>query len=125
MSADLPESSNSNPPQPSAHHEWIAYLLAIATGFGGGVLEVWLGDLSSTALIVAATAMALGCAWPRRPWRWGIAVGLGVPLAVLVEWNQHPGRGMLYGSFAMLAPALVAAFGGSFLRMLVRELFRD
>ena len=99
-------------------------MLACAIGFGGGFLEVWLADLSSTALLVAASSMALGCAWPRRPWRWALVLGLCVPLTVLIEWNQHPGRGMLYGSFAMLAPALVAAFGGSFLRMLVRELFR-
>lgn len=98
--------------------------MAAAVGLGGGFLEVWLADLSTTALVVTAASMALGCVWPRRPWRWALVMGLCVPLAVAIEWNQHPGRGMVFGSFAMLAPTLVAAFGGSFMRMLVGELFR-
>lgn len=68
--------------------------------------------------------MTMGCAWPRRPWRWALILGLSVPAAVFLDWRHHPGRGMFYGSFAMLAPALVAAFGGSFMRKLVGELFK-
>jgi hypothetical protein len=100
-------------------------LLSLFLGTACGYLQVGLGDLSTTALSVTVAAMALGCAWPRHPWRWALLVELGVPAAVLLTWDRHPGRGMLFGSFAILAPALVAAFGGSFMRKLVTELFRQ
>lgn len=108
-----------------AERTWLAVVLSFVLGAACGALQVTLADLSTTALAVTAFSMTLGCVWPRHPWRWALMLALCVPAAVFLDWSRHPGRGMLYGSFAVLAPALVAAFGGSFMRNLIRELFKD
>src|SRR5690348_4840645 len=90
-------STSSIPPSPSPAAEslhadarpersWLAALLALLLGAGCGALQVTLADLSSTALAVTALSMTMGCAWPRRPWRWALIVGLCVPAAVFLDW---------------------------------------
>ena len=94
-------------------------------GAGIGYMHVRVGELSLAAISVSIVCMALGTAKPHRPWRWALLVALCVPAAMLIWARYHPARGEVYGSFILLAPALVCAFGGSQMRKLIAELFPD
>ena len=102
------------------------YLLAAASGTAAGWLDIKIGDLLLTAIAVLAANMLLGFLSPRRPWRWVILVGVFVPL---VEWlayfflTEKPERAQIYESFLAFAPGIAGAFGGSFGRGVVNNLF--
>jgi hypothetical protein len=102
------------------------YPVAILLGAAIGYLQIRLAEIALSALAVAAATMGLGLIFPRRPWRWALLVALCVPAALLIAsaGRTHFTRGAIYGSFALLMPALACAYGGSFMRKLVRELTR-
>jgi hypothetical protein len=104
--------------------DWPGYVLALALGAAIGFLQLRLAELALSALAVAAATMALGVLFPRRPWRWALLVALCVPAALLIAstGRTHFTRGAIYGSFALLMPALACAYGGSVMRRLVGEL---
>ena len=64
----------------------LQYLLAAACGVLAGWIDVKVGDLLFTALIVLASCMGLGFARPRKPWRWVALVGIFVPM---MEWLAY------------------------------------
>jgi hypothetical protein len=72
-------------------------------------------------------AMFLGAMRPRRPWLWALLVALCVPAEQLFAFlgREHFTRGAIFGSFALLAPAFVCAYGGAVGRKLVGELFKQ
>ena len=78
------------------------YLLAAILGALAGWLDIKVGDLLLTAMVVLAANMLLGFLSPRRPWRWVLMVGVFVPV---VEWlayfflTQKPERAQIYESF--------------------------
>ncbi|MBZ5630747.1 MAG: hypothetical protein LAO06_17970 [Acidobacteriia bacterium] len=100
-------------------------ILAVAFGALIGYAQLRLGELAISALLVAMATMFLGAVRPRRPWLWALLVALGVPAAQFVAYlgRQHFTRGAIFGSLALLAPALVCAYGGAVGRKLVVELF--
>ena len=51
-----------------------------------GWLDIKVGDLLLTAMVVLAANMLLGFLSPRRPWRWVLLVGVFVPV---VEWLAY------------------------------------
>lgn len=99
-----------------------------ALGFGAliGYAQLRLGELAISALLVAMVTMYLGAMRPRRPWLWALLVALCVPAALLFAYlgREHFTRGAIFGSFALLAPAFVCAYGGAVGRKLVGELFK-
>jgi len=102
------------------------YLLAVLSGVLAGWVDIKVGDLLLTAMIVLAACMLLGILSPRRPWRWVLLVGLFVPV---VEWlayyflSQKPERAQIYESFLAFVPGIAGAFGGSAGRNVVNNLF--
>jgi hypothetical protein len=104
----------------------IYYLLAVLSGALAGWLDIKIGDLLLTAMVVLAANMLLGFLSPGRPWRWVIIVGICVPI---VEWlayfllTQKPERAQVYESFLAFLPGLAGAFGGSIGRGVVDNLF--
>ena len=62
------------------------YLLAAMSGALAGWLDIKVGDLLLTAIVVLAANMLLGVLRPRRPWRWVVLVGVFVPV---VEWLAY------------------------------------
>ena len=102
------------------------YLLAAASGAAAGWLDIKVGDLLLTAMVVLAANMLLGFLSPRRPWRWVVLVGVFVPL---VEWlayfflTEKPERAQIYESFLAFLPGIAGAFGGSIGRGVVDNLF--
>jgi ABC-type multidrug transport system permease subunit len=102
------------------------YLLASALGLLAGWVDIRVGDLLFTALIVLASCMLLGFVRPRHAWRWVLLVGIFVPL---MEWfaysvlSQKPDRAQIYEAFLAFLPGIVGAYGGAFGRGVVTNLF--
>jgi hypothetical protein len=102
------------------------YLLAALSGALAGWLDIKVGDLLLTAMVVLAANMLLGFLSPRRPWRWVAIVGVCVPL---VEWlayaflTQKPDRAQIYESFLAFLPGIAGAYGGAMGRGVVDNLF--
>jgi hypothetical protein len=103
------------------------YLLAASAGAVAGWVDIRIGDLLLTAIVVLVANMLLGLLRPRRPWRWVLLVGLFVPL---VEWlayfflSEKPDRAQIYESFLAFVPGIAGAYGGSVGRTVVENLFR-
>ena len=102
------------------------YLLAAMLGALAGWLDIKVGDLLLTAMVVLAANILLGILRPRRPWRWVVLVGVFVPV---VEWlayfflSQKPERAQIYESFLAFLPGIAGAYGGSVGRRVVDNLF--
>src|SRR5208283_1908336 len=92
------------------------YLLGAFLGFSAGVLQIKIGDLLFTALVVLASTLLLGILRPRRPWRWSVLVGCGVPIVTLLAYlflTEKPYRAQIYESALAFLPALAGAYGGA------------
>ncbi len=102
------------------------YLLAAMSGALAGWLDIKVGDLLLTAIVVLAANMLLGFLSPRKPWRWVVLVGVFVPV---VEWlayfflQQKPERAQIYESFLAFVPGIAGAYGGAVGRGAVDNLF--
>ena len=101
-------------------------MLAVMSGALAGWLDIKVGDLLLTAMVVLAANILLGILSPRRPWRWVLLVGVFVPV---VEWlayfflSQKPDRAQIYESFLAFVPGIAGAFGGAMGRSVVDNLF--
>jgi hypothetical protein len=102
------------------------YLLAALSGALAGWLDIKVGDLLLTAMVVLAANMLLGFLSPRSPWRWVVLIGVFVPV---VEWlayfflSEKPARAQIYESFLAFVPGIAGAYGGSIGRGVVDNLF--
>lgn len=117
----------SSPPTSALRRaDWPFVLVALGFGALIGYAQLRWGELAISALLVAMVTMFLGALRPRRPWLWALLVALGVPAAQLFAYlgREHFTRGAIFGSFALLAPAFVCAYGGAVGRKLVGELVR-
>jgi len=113
-------------PEKKSDGDGFYYLLAVMLGALAGWLNIKVGDLLLTAMVVLAACMLLGILSPRKPWRWVLLVGVFVPV---VEWlayfflSQTPERAQIYESFLAFLPGIAGAFGGALGRGLVDNLF--
>ena len=100
-------------------------MLALCAGAAAGYAHVRLLDSSLSVLLVTGATMFLAYRRPRRVWRGAAIMGLSLPAAALLSLitRVKPTLGQVVGSFAGLAFAIVAAFGGQVLQRVVRELF--
>ncbi|MGD0793797.1 MAG: hypothetical protein ABR920_18690 [Terriglobales bacterium] len=102
------------------------YLLAAMSGALAGWLDIKVGDLLLTAMVVLAACMLLGILSPRKPWRWVLLVGVFVPVVEGLAYfflSQKPERAQIYESFLAFVPGIAGAFGGSIGRGVVDNLF--
>ncbi len=87
-------------------------LLSIALGLG--FLIAWIDDLPNwddagiTAGILVLSAAVFGALDPAKPWLWGLAVGVWIPLLGIGHGNP--------GSLLALAAALFGAYLGALMR---------
>jgi hypothetical protein len=113
-------------PKRNAGGDGFYYLLAVLSGVAAGWVNIKVGDLLLTAMMVLAANMLLGVLSPRKPWRWVVLVGVFVPL---VEWlaffylSEKPSRAQIYESFLAFMPGVAGAYGGSIGRGVVDNLF--
>jgi hypothetical protein len=104
------------------------YILAALFGVFAGWVDVKVGDLLFTALLVLAPCILLGALRPQRPWRWTVVVGIFVPVADLLAYlitTQKPSRAQVYESFLAFLPGVVGAYGGSFMRGVIGNVLGD
>ena len=102
------------------------YLLGAMSGVLAGWLDIKVGDLLLTAMVVLMSNILLGSLSPRKPWRWVVLVGVCVPI---VEWlayfflSEKPGRAQIYESFLAFVPGIAGAYGAAVGRNLFDNLF--
>ncbi len=115
-------------PEGHSSGDSLQYLLAAAFGVMAGWIDIKVGDLLFTAMIVLASCMGLGFVRPRKPWRWVVLVGIFVPI---IEWlayailAQKPERAQIYESFLAFLPGIVGAYSGAFGRGVVDNLLSN
>jgi predicted MFS family arabinose efflux permease len=113
-------------PHRKAGGDGLYYGLAATLGALAGWLDIKVGDLLLTAMVVLAACMLLGFLSPRRPWRWVVVVGIFVPA---VEWlaywflSEKPERAQIYESFLAFVPGIAGAYGAAMGRGVVDNLF--
>ena len=113
-------------PEKKSGGDGFYYLLAALSGVLAAWVDIKVGDLLLTAMVVVAANMLLGILRPRKPWRWVLLVGVFVPV---VEWlayfflSQKPERAQIYESFLAFVPGIAGAFGGAVGRNVVDNLF--
>jgi len=112
-------------PEKQSDGDGVNYLLAVLTGVLAGWVDIKVGDLLLTAMIVLGACILLGILSPRKPWRWVLLVGVFVPAT---EWAayfflaQKPERAQIYESFLTFVPGIAGAFGGAMGRNLLDNL---
>lgn len=110
-------------------HDALFYALAVLLGIGSGVVHVAVEDPLLTALAVLMATMFLGFMRPERPWRWTLLVSLFVPIVMIVANRMHYyqtlSRAGLYGSVLIMLPGIAGAYGGSFGRIFIKEMFGE
>ncbi|MGB6632874.1 MAG: hypothetical protein WBD25_02950 [Terriglobales bacterium] len=113
-------------PEKESGGDGFYYLLAVMFGALAGWLDIKVGDLLLTAIVVLMANMLLGILRPRKPWRWVVLIGVFVPI---IEWmayyffSQKPERAQIYESFLAFVPGIAGAFGGAAGRNVVENLF--
>jgi hypothetical protein len=113
-------------PEKQSGSDAFYYLMAVMSGVLAGWLNIKVGDLLLTAMVVLAANMLLGFLSPSRPWRCVLIVGMFVPV---LEWlayfylSQKPERSQIYESFLAFMPGIAGAFGGSIGRGVVDKIF--
>lgn len=101
------------------------YLFAVACGVLAGWVDIKVGDLLFTALLVLAPCMLLGMLRPQKPWRWVVLVSVCVPAADLLAYlilAQKPTRAQIYESLLTFLPGIAGAYGGSMMRGVIDNL---
>jgi hypothetical protein len=101
------------------------YILAVLFGVVAGWVDLKVGDLLFTALLVLAPCMLLGVLRRERPWRWVVIIAICVPVGDLAGYlimTQKPGRAQIYESFLAFLPGIAGAYGGAMLRGVVDHL---
>ncbi len=101
------------------------YALAVLSGAAAAWVDIKVGDLLLTAMIVVTACILLGFLSPRKPWRWVLLIGVCLPV---VEWlayfflTEKPTRAQVYESFLGFVPGIAGAYGGAIGRGVVDNL---
>jgi hypothetical protein len=102
------------------------YVIAAGAGMFAGWVDIKVGDLLFTALLVLAPCMVLGVLRPSRPWRWVAIVAVSVPVAELLGFvllTEKPYRAQIYESFLAFLPGIAGAYGGALMRRAIGNIF--
>lgn len=105
--------------------DWYLWVLAVIFAAISGYAHVRINDSGLAVVFVTAFTMFLTYKRPERIWRWILVMAVSLPAAVLFAQltRTKPPLGMVAGSFAGSAFAIVAGFGGQLLRRAVTVLF--
>ncbi|MEP6644403.1 MAG: hypothetical protein ABJA69_07885 [Acidobacteriaceae bacterium] len=113
--------------QPPPARDLAIYFVGALLGICAGALDVKVGDLLLTAIFVLMSTTVLGFLRPSKPWRWIVVVAIFVPIIQLLAYlflAERPYRAQIYESFLGFLTGIAGAYGGSFGRRGLRELFR-
>ena len=95
---------------------WPILVAALAVGAAITFVDTrptW-DDTGITALATFAAAFAFGYLEPKRPWLWGLAIGLWIPLLGIVGQQN-------YATLLALVVALAGAYAGMGLKYATRK----
>jgi ABC-type multidrug transport system permease subunit len=104
------------------------YVFAAGAGIFAGWVDIKVGDLLFTALLVLAPCMVLGVLRPSRPWRWVAIVAVFVPVAELLGFlvlAEKPYRAQIYESLLAFLPGIAGAYGGAMMRRAIGNIFSE
>ena len=104
---------------PRGRRDLLYYVFAVAAGAFAGWVDIKVGDLLFTALLVLVPCMLLGVMRPERPWRWVVIIGICVPVAELLGYLlvvEKPTRAQIYESLLAFLPGIAGAYGGALMR---------
>ena len=113
--------------EPHKTNDVFFYILAALFGILAGWVDVKVGELLFTALLVLAPCMLLGALRPTCPWRWVVVIGVLVPIVELLAYlvmTQKPYRAQIYESFLAFLPGIAGAYGGSLMRSVIDNLLQ-
>jgi ABC-type multidrug transport system permease subunit len=108
---------------PEPKRDLVGYSLSIIFGIVAGWLEIKVGDLLLTAIVVMIFTMFLGVMWPRKPWRWSLLVATCVPvLRVFSSFvlGEHTSRAQVIESFQGFLTGTVGVYAGASLRRVLQ-----
>jgi len=111
---------------PGSDRDTLVYVFAAAAGLFTGWVDIRVGDLLFTALLVVACCLILGVLRPRRAWRWVAIVGVCVPVAVVLGYlvlTERPNRAQVWESFLAFFPGIAGAYGGSMMRQAIDNIW--
>ena len=104
------------------------YVFGAGAGIFAGWVDIKVGDLLFTALLVLTPCMVLGVLRPSRPWRWVAIVAVFVPVAELLAFlllAEKPYRAQIYESLLAFLPGIAGAYGGAMMRRAIGNIFSE
>jgi hypothetical protein len=102
------------------------YAAALLAAVASGVIEMIQTNLLVTVIFILVTGVAIGIVWWKQSWKYGLIIGLGVPIAYIFA----PVFGYLPAThaqpntliaFATLLPGITGAATGAMLRIAYDE----
>jgi hypothetical protein len=101
------------------------YSAAVLLGLAIGWLDVAVGEVFITALLLLACGMGFGLWRPSRGWAAGIVLALGVTVARIIIHLLHPQPhvGDIPASLLAAIPAMVGGATGGLMRVTARNIF--
>jgi hypothetical protein len=96
----------------------ILFALALAIGLAIAYVDsrpTW-DDAGITAVSLLLAAAIFGLIAPQRPWLWGVAIGIWIPLHQIA---RAPRFGAFLGAVVILAFPMVGAYAGKLCRRLL------
>lgn len=105
----------SDSPHGGRVQQGVFFLIAVSLGLAIAWVDSrphW-DDTGITAASLLLSAGMLGLMSPRQPWRWGLAVGIWVPLSLIL---RTPTAGSLAGGLVILAIPMAGAYAGMAVR---------
>jgi CDP-diglyceride synthetase len=97
----------------------VPYLIALLFAALLGYVDIHSDDVPPSLILNTVPPFILAWAQPKRPWLWGLLIGVGVAVAHILAyycgWKMNY-RNDIKGSFAALVPALLAAYAGAWVK---------
>jgi len=106
----------------------IVWTVGVMFGVIAAAIHVYVPEQGLTFLWVMFSTMLLGLWHRERPWRWIIAVVPLVPIVDIVRKIMHPAqisRAAVIGAVACGLAAIPGAFGGSYMRLFIENVFQN
>jgi hypothetical protein len=102
------------------------YAAALAAAILSGIIEMRQTELLITVVFILATGVAIGIVWWKQSWKYGLVIGLGVPIAYVLApvFGWHPtthAQPNAIIAFAALLPGVTGAATGAMLRIAYDE----
>lgn len=104
----------------------MVWVIGVLFGICAAALHLLIPEQGLTFLWVMASTMILGV-WKReRPWRWIVLVVPFIPISDIVYKILRPAqvsRASMFGAMLTVLAAVPGAYGGSYMRLMIDNIF--